>query len=123
MVWPGKEGEPERPAHKLLDDLVEQGFLEIFSSQSEAERFLGGPVIASPLGDVVREKASGLKHRLITDLAISLVNSTISMWERQVLPRFLDHVRDLAQASEMAAEITTMLLDYSQAFMTVPLAD
>merc|ERR1712051_373258 len=109
MVWPGKEGEPERPAHDLLNELVEQGFLEIFSSQSEAEHFLGGPVIASPLGDVVREKASGLKHRLITDLAISLVNATIAMFERQVLPHFLDHARDMAQASEASAEVSAAI--------------
>ena len=41
------------------------------------------------------------------------------MKERQVLPRFTDHARDLAYASTLG-EVATLILDYQHAFMTIP---
>ena len=77
----------------------------------------------SPLGDVVRIKPDGqIKHRLIQDLRASLVNAASQVPERQVLPRFTDHARDLALASSSGAPMGVFVVDFKNAFMTLPLA-
>ena len=69
------------------------------------------------------------KHRLIQDLRRNLVNDCAAVPERQVLPRFVDHARDLAAASATAGQtvdwrkwVETLILDFRRAFMTVPVA-
>ena len=69
------------------------------------------------------------KHRLIQDMRHNFVNDCAAVPERQVLPRFLDHARDLAEASAMAGEtgsweqwVETLILDFRRAFMSVPVA-
>ena len=80
------------PAHALLKDLLDQGFAFLFETLSDAEAWLGAPVVVSPLGDVTKEKSDGsIKHRLIMDLRASEVNRASVVQERQVLPRFGDH--------------------------------
>ena len=92
-----------KPAHALLQDLVDAGHALIFTSIDSATSFLGSRPVPSPLGDVVRIKPDGqIKHRLIQDLKASLVNAASQVPERQVLPRFTDHARDLALASSSA---------------------
>ena len=89
-----------QPAHALLQDLVDAGHALIFSSVDTATAFLGSRPVPSPLGDVIRIKPDGqIKHRLIQDLKASSVNAASQVPERQVLPRFTDHARDLALAS------------------------
>ena len=44
----------DKPAHDLLADLVNQGFAFLFRDRSDAERWLGSPVVVSPLGDVTK---------------------------------------------------------------------
>ena len=88
------------PAHSLLDDLVDAGHALVFESAEAAAKWLGTRPVPSPLGDVVRLKPDGsVKHRLIQDLKASSVNSASKVSERQVLPRFIHHARDLAFAS------------------------
>ena len=52
------------------------------------------------------------------------VNEAAAVPERQVLPAVLDHGRDLALLAAGAAdvEIWTLILDWANAFMGVPLA-
>ena len=64
------------------------------------------------------------------DLRISGVNAASSTPERQVLPSVFDHGRDLAAlASDWAQSpsetdvVETMVLDFKDAFMSVPLAE
>ena len=79
----------------------------------------------APLGNVVKAKPDGtLKHRLIQDLRANLVNAAVRLPERQVLPRGLDHGRDLAVLKEGLAGgevLLTLVLDFQDAFMSVPL--
>ena len=49
-----------------------------------------------------------------------MLASTVS--ERQVLPRFTDHGADLATASQDGQPVGVFILDFKQAFMTIPLA-
>ena len=109
-------------AHAELKSLLDAGFAELFVSRSAAEAHLGAPVLPSPLGDVVKVKEDGTeKHRMIQDLRASGINSTSAVSERQVLPRFTDHALDLARASASSEHVCTLVLDFSHAFMTVPL--
>ena len=75
-----------------------------------------------PLADVMKPKADGtIKHRLIQDLKASGINACSTVPERQVLPRFQDHGRDLADLSVLG-KTQVLVLDYQHAFMSVPLA-
>ena len=47
------------------------------------------------------------------------MNLCVALSERQVLPRFSDHASDLAHASALG-EIETLILDFQNAFMSVP---
>ena len=105
------EGEG-RPAHRLLADLVDQGFAFLLRDRADAERWLGALVVVSPLGDVTKPKADGsTKHRLIMDLRASSVNEASAVSERQVLPRFGDHARDVAISSELSSDMGVFILE------------
>ena len=60
---------------------------------------------------------------------MSGVNSAPATPERQVIPSVFDHVWDLAkfaaeqQAAPAGTELHTMVLDFRDAFMSVPLAE
>ena len=111
------------PAHLLLNELVDQGFAYIFTDASAAAEFLGTSPVPSPMGDVVKIKPDGsIKHRLIQDLRASAVNSASRVAERQVLPRFADHAADVAQFSSSGEGVGVFVIDYKNAFMTLPLA-
>ena len=56
------------------------------------------------------------------DLRASSVNEASVVSERQVLPRFGDHAHDVAVASEMASDMGVFILDFKNAFMSLPLA-
>ena len=112
------------PAHTLLQDLVDAGHALVFESIDTATSWLGTRPVPSPLGDVVRLKPDGsVKHRLIQDLKASSVNSASKVSERQVLPRFVDHARDLALSSQDRSGMGVFVIDFKNAFMTLPLAD
>ena len=120
--WPTEDGATDRPAQALLEELIDLGFLELYEDQQEAEEFMGKGLVPSPLGDVTKVKPDGsVKHRLITDLKASLVNACIEYMERQVLPRFFNHARDMALAS-LEGESWTLILNFCHAFMTIPLS-
>ena len=71
----------------------------------------------------MRVKPDGsIKHRLIQDLRASAVNSASQIPERQVLHRLVDHARDIACFSEAGEVLGVFVIDYKNAFMTLPLA-
>merc|ERR1712051_949385 len=109
-----------QPARAELQELVDAGFCRLYASQSEAEAALGGKCHPAPLGDVVKTGPGGKeKHRLIQDLRRNHVNEVVSLPERQVLPRFVDHAADLAHASA-TGDAEPFTCDYTHALMTVP---
>ena len=118
-------GGSRSPAWDLLETQVNEGFALLFEDHAAASRYLGAPCHPSPLGNVSKVKDNGeLKHRLIQDLRANGVNETISLPERQVLPRGLDHGIDLAVLGENRSEgveVHTLVLDFKNAFMTIPL--
>ena len=114
---------PTAPAHALLASLVDEGHALLFESRDDAAKYLGTDPVPSPLGDVVKLKPDGsVKHRLIQDLRASAVNSASVVSERQVLPRFIDHARDVALASRGGDQVGVFVIDFQNAFMTPPLA-
>ena len=62
-----------------------------------------------------------IKHRLIQDLRASSVNGASGVGERQGRPRFCDHGRDVALATTEGDEVGVFILDFQNAFMTLPL--
>ena len=80
--------------------------------------------MVTPLGNVVKVKPDlSRKNRLIQDFKASRLNSAATVQERQVLPRFADHGRDLATLSALGSSVGVFVLDFKHAFMTVPLSD
>ena len=77
------------------------------------------------MGNISKTKPDGsIKHRLIQDLKRNHVNKAVVLPERQVLPRPIDHGVDIARlASELkpGAVLASMVLDFKNAFMQVPL--
>ena len=119
-------GEKAPPAWTLLTEQVEKGHALLFESAEAAEKALGGKVHPAPLGNVTKLNPDGKrKNRLIQDLRANLVNTAVELPERQVLPRGIDHGRDLAvlsSARRPGEDVHTMILDFKDAFMSVPLA-
>ena len=119
-------GEKEPPAWTLLTEQVEKGHALLFATAEAAEQALGGKVHPAPLGNVTKVNPDGQrKNRLIQDLRANMVNAAVELPERQVLPRGIDHGRDLAILSSdrcPGEDVHTMILDFKDAFMSVPLA-
>jgi hypothetical protein len=115
------------PGLELLAEQVNEGFGMLFKDQAAAEHFLGGKTHPAPLGNISKTKPGGeVKHRLIQDLLRNSVNSAVKLAERQVLPRPLDHAKDVALLSEHLRNnevVSTLVLDFKNAFMSVPLKD
>jgi hypothetical protein len=113
------------PGLELLTEQVNEGFGMLFEDQAAAERYLGGRAHPAPLGNISKTKPGGeVKHRLIQDLLRNSVNSAVKLTERQVLPRPLDHAKDVALLSEHLRKnevLSTLVLDFKNAFMSVPL--
>ena len=66
-----------------------------------------------------------VKHRPIQDQRRNGVNSRVVLPERQVLPRPMDHGRDLAVLAAEAApgqQVWTLILDLADAFLGIPLS-
>ena len=122
---PGDDPDARPPAWALLEEQVNNGFALLFTDADAASKYLGGPCHPAPLGNVVKVKDDGsLKHRLIQDLRANGVNDAVRLTERQVLPRGLDHGADLARLGAAALEgesVFTLVLDFKDAFMSVPL--
>ena len=96
------------------------GFGRLFANRKAAEQALGGECFPAPLGDVVKRGPDGTdKHRLIQDLRRNGLSACVSLPERQVLPRFVDHAVDVAVASA-AGDVEVLILDFSNAFMSIP---
>ena len=110
----------------LVKKAVNAGHGELFSSRASAAEALGGCVYPAPLGTVTKEKADGTrKHRLIQDLRINRVNSSVVLPERLVLPRPIDLASDLAALQARRREdeqLAVGIIDYADAFMSVPLS-
>ena len=115
----------ELPSYDLLREQVEQGFAKLYVDADAAANALGAKVHPAPLGNVAKQKDDGTwKFRSIMDLRANMVNAAVRLPERQVLPRGLDHGRDMAKLnSNMEADETlaTLVLDFKDAFMSIPL--
>ena len=121
----GDDAEARSPAWDLLEEQVNHGFALLFPDAEAASVYLGGKCHPAPLGNVVKTKDDGsLKHRLIQDLRANGVNNAVQLTERQVLPRGIDHGIDLAALAKSkteSEELFTLVLDFKDAFMSIPL--
>ena len=115
--------EAEPPTLALIRSYLDKGFGDAFPSL-EAAKAKHGSVFPAPLGDVrKRNRAGGWKHRVIQDLRISRINDASTTAERTVLPRPADHGGDLAQFAGRPGIVASLVLDYEDAFMMIPLHD
>jgi hypothetical protein len=113
------------PGIKLLEQQLDAGFGLLFTDKAAAEAYLGVQTHPAPLGNIAKLKPDGTwKHRLIQDLRRNAVNSAVTLTERQVLPRPVDHARDLGLLSEdlrRGESMSVFILDFADAFMSIPL--
>ena len=78
-----------------------------------------GKLMLSRVGTIITHKAGSMKVRLIHDLRRSLVNALATIPERVVLPRILDAVYSIIDASkaiENEEDVWIMVLDFKDAF-------
>jgi hypothetical protein len=77
------------------------------------------------MGNIAKAKADGtMKHRLIQNQQINCVKSAVALTERQVLPRPIDHARDVGLLIEdlrPGEVVSVFILDFKDAFMSIPL--
>ena len=122
-----EKSEQESPGAKLIREHVDEGFGELFLTATEAERQLGASVFPAPMGTISKQKEDGsYKHRVVQDQRRNGVNAAVKLPERQVLPRVVDHGKDLALTSQTlrSHEVAEVLvLDFANAFMSVPLSE
>ena len=110
----------------VVSDHLQAGFGLLFTDLAAAERYVEGKVTPAPLGCIVKDKADGTtKVRVIMDLRRNKVNDATQVPERQVLPTIQHHALDLLKLShdlETDDDLTTLVLDFRDAFMGIPLA-
>ena len=83
-----------------------------------------GKLLPAPMGNVrKRKRTGGFKNRIIQDLKINQVNNLATSFERGVLPRGIDHARDMAVLQERHGRVEVLILDYEDAFMVIPLME
>ena len=118
-----KRGDGLAPGVALLKEQVDAGFAYLFRDMEHAKEVLGDMVHPAPLGNIEKVKEDGsIKDRLIQDQTANFVNMAVRLPERQVLPRGVDHGRDLAELAENVAEnevVQTLVLDFRDAFMSL----
>lgn len=111
------------PGVALLTEQVDSGFAYLFESLDQARGVLGAKVHPAPLGNIEKIKEDGtVKDRLIQDQSANFVNSAVVLPERQVLPRGVDHGRDLAVLGDDLRDgevLRTLVLDFKDAFMSL----
>ena len=120
----------EAPGLAVVQGHLDAGFGELFANRAAAEHHFGEQVAPAPLGCITKQKPDGsLKHRVIMDLKANSVNRATALPERQVLPTILSHAADLAELAEGLGPggvddycIQSMVLDFKDAFMGIPLA-
>ena len=115
---------------EVLKALVDQKFVKKCSGLVEAMTYLRGerPVVSK--GALISKMKDGvLKHRLILDCRISGANAATTKWERIVLPKGWDIVRDAMRLKQHAVQegrdpsLTYFVCDVSDAFYKVPLLE
>ena len=124
-------GEEGPPAAKLVEEHLNNNFGLLFETRVAAEDYLKKKTFPAPLGNVTKGRPEGgLKHRLIQYLKANMVNRAARFRERQVMPRPTDHAKDLSRAAARRrmmkrtnALIRTLIIDFENAFMSVPLAE
>ena len=82
-------------ANDVLEKLVKERYVLEFKDIGQAKRYLGGrtPVL-NKMALITVMKDGALKHRLILDCRVSGANSNTRKFERVVLPRISDLLRD-----------------------------
>ena len=117
--------EAEAPGVTTVRGFLDAGFGRLFADVADASKHCGVEIHPAPMGNITKELADGsLKHRPIQDLRRNGVNDAVKVPERQVLPRPIDHARDVAELSaSCGAEdiVATLILDFKDAFMSIPL--
>ena len=119
-------GQETSPGLTLVQEHVDNGFGLLLRDKKHAEELCGARVFPAPLGNTTKPKGDGsLKHRLIQDLRRNGVNASVDLPERQVLPRPVDHAKALAKLARSAGKdegVSVLVLDFRNAFMSIPLA-
>ena len=110
-----------------MEEHKKAGFGRVHADVAAAEAAVGQRIHIAPLGNLTKERPhGGYKHRLIQDLKDNKVNSVVSLPERLVLPRGVDHARDLATLACSLdggpRKLLSVLFDFRGAFKAVPLA-
>ena len=111
------------PGLGLVEGYLNAGFGRLYKDAESASQDLRQTIHPAPLGNITKTKADGThKHRVIQDLRRNGVNDAVRLPERQVLPRGVDHARDLALLSENGHDdMSVLILDFKDAFMSIPL--
>ena len=113
------------PGVATVQGYLDAGFGRLFADAAAASAHFGVDVHPAPMGNITKVTADGaLKHRPIQDLRRNGVNDAVLVPERQVLPRPVDHARDLADVASTRKPgdvVATLVLDFKDAFMSVPL--
>ena len=116
-------------SQEVLDDLVNAGYVTRCESIAAAiQHFAGKVPVVSKGALITKEKEGVLKHRLILDCRISGTNSSTYKWERILLPRAWDLVRDGMRLKDLAQQrgedpsLFYFVCDLTDAFYKVPLA-
>ena len=114
-------------AQELIEEHLNAGFGLLFWDRQSAECYLGERIAPAPLGCISKVREDGtVKHRGIQDLRRNAVNDAAALPERQVLPTPFSHANDLAILAAAAADdpqvqLDTLVLDFKDAFMGIPL--
>ena len=115
--------EEDDAAWEEVQRMISKGWLKACDTLQEAESFAGAKIHPSKLVVVVKVSGGKEKRRLTLDSKRSGLRPATKKPERAVLPRITDVVEDSLDMLEgaMPGELEYLVLDFSDAFFSVPL--
>ncbi len=110
-----------------LTQHIEKGHIASFDSIAALRAFVQGDPVLSKLGLILKTRNGVTKARMILDTKASGIKYVTGKSQRVTLPRLFDAVLRLlfllSIATAAGGEVSAFLLDFTDAFWQVPIAD
>jgi hypothetical protein len=110
-----------------LSQHVAKGHIASFNSMAELRERVGGDPVLSKLGLIIKTRNGKAKARLILDTKQSGIKYVTGKCQRVTLPRLFDAVLRLlslmALTPSLGGDVSAFVLDFSDAFWQIPIAD
>jgi hypothetical protein len=129
--WEGFTNYSGVEAHEVTEAELSQhickGHIEAFDSMEDLRARVCGDPVLSKLGLIIKTRNGKTKARMILDTKASGIKYVTGKSQRVILPRLFDAVLRLlglmSSAQKVGGEVSAFVLDFSDAFWQIPIAE